>query len=59
MITLFTANPQPTVEEGEQPPAPGWGEGGLGTMGAGVRCSPKQSGVLKGIQFQQDCWEVR
>lgn len=44
MITLFTANPPPMVEEGEQPPA--HGERGLGI--GGVWCSPKQSEVLKG-----------
>lgn len=36
--TSFSANPQPTGEEGEQPPTP---RKGPETMQAGVRYSPK------------------
>ena len=57
MITLFTANLPPMVEEGEKPPAYGERGLGLGRQESGAHLSSLR--FQKGIQFQQDCWEVR
>ena len=39
MITLFTANPPPMVEEGEQPPAHGERALGIGRQESGAHLS--------------------